>query len=83
MKCRVELRPAGKKVKWGEKQSGKPLLLLRPRLTGDVDERGVDLAAFGGNEALDEGGAAAAPHPGQADLHKLQVDAQRVFPSRH
>lgn len=83
MPCRVESRPAGKKVTWGEKQSGKPPLLLRPRLTGDVDERGVDLAAFGGNEALDEGGAAAAPHPGQTDLYKLQVDAQRVFPSRH
>lgn len=53
------------------------------RLTGDVDERGVNFATFGGDEALDESGAAAAPHPGQADLHKLQVDAQRVFPARH
>lgn len=61
----------------GENQGG------NLRLTGDVDERGVDFAAFGGNEALDEGGTTAPPHPGQADLHKLQVDAQRVFSSSH
>lgn len=69
--CRVKTR--GKKTKWEEKQGGNQLL------TGDVDERGVNFAAFGGNEALDEGGTAAAPHPRQADLHELQVNAQGVF----
>lgn len=50
--------------------------------TWDVDEGGVHLSTFGGDEALDEGGASAAPHPGQADLDELQVDAQGVFPAR-
>lgn len=47
--------------------------------TWDIDEGGVYLATFGRDEALDEGGAAAASHPGQAYFHKLQVDAQGVF----
>lgn len=49
--------------------------------TWDIDEGGVYLATFGRNEALSEGGATAASHPGQADFHKLQVDTQRVFSS--
>lgn len=49
--------------------------------TWDIDEGGVYLATFGRNTALSECGATATSHPGQADFHKLQVDAQRVFSS--
>lgn len=56
---------------------------IEGRCTWDIDESGVHFATFGRDEAFNEGGASSSPHPGQADLHKLQVDAQRVFPSRH